>query len=139
MRQEISSFPGRWLLWWRNQYWGSFWSYGNRARVGSRFSSILILFSVTYKRLMSFNFYSKMTISENDIKFFDPWKFLGRKERFFLENFIEISKRTKKTDNMGEGGGCQKVGPRLLWMAPKGGIEKMIWKNMSTIKSRTVV
>ena len=75
---------------------------------------------------MSFNFYPKMTISDNEKNFLIPGNFQGEEKGFSSKIFIEISKRTKKTDNMGEGGGCQKVGPRLFWMAPKGGIEKMI-------------
>ena len=36
-----------------------------------------------------------------------PDNFLGKEKGFSLKNFIEISKRTKKTANIGEGGGSK--------------------------------
>ena len=40
--------------------------------------------------------------------FLIPENFWGEEKGFFLENFIEISKRKKKTVNMGKGGGVKK-------------------------------
>ena len=130
MRQEISSFPGGWLLWWWNQYWGSFWSYGNRGWV-LNFLPLTDAFLLTQT-------WPCLIIGSN----FDPWKFLGQRKRFVFDFFFEISKRIKKSSQHGRGAGGQKIGKTCRRFY--GWLKRGMWKNnmknfMSIIRSRTVV